>query len=128
MQRRKLVDLFTVKESLRHSAIKIDETGMFACPFHRGKTKGKKVMKHYEELNAAACLNPSCVHYRKVFDAIDLMSYLWTGSKADSELFAEEMLIKELEAYRATGIEPKYPSCEEDEREEEVLPEHQANN
>ena len=116
-RRKKLVELFTAKEALSHSMIEVDENGMCACPFHRGKDwkNAEKVMKHYEELNAVACLNPKCVHYRQVFKPVDLVAGLMSASGPELELFAEDVLIRELEAYRATGIEPKYPTEEEEE-------------
>ena len=116
-RRKKLVELFTAKEALSHSMIEVDEKGMCACPFHRGEDREevKKVMKHYKELNAVACLNPKCVHYQELFRPIDLMASLMPVPRPTLELFAEEMLIRELEAYRATGIEPIYLTEEEEE-------------
>ena len=116
-RRKKLIDSFTAEEALRHSMIEVDENGMCACPFHRGENwrEAEKVMKHYKELNAVACLNPKCVHYQELFRPVDLMAGLMSAPRPTLELFAEEMLIRELEAYRATGIEPIYLTEEEEE-------------
>ena len=123
MRAKRLVDSFTAKEALRQSRIEVDENGMCACPFHRGRDwkNAEKVMKYYEELNAVACLNPKCIHYQEVFKPVDLMAGLFSSPRPTLEIFAEELLIMELEAYRATGIKPIYPPEEEDwlENEEE---------
>ena len=117
VRRRKLIESFTVKEALKRSAIEVDETGMSLCPFHREEGN---VMKHYEELNATACLNPDCVHYRKIFEPIDLVSHLFSSPIVEIKAFAEELVIRELEAYRATGIEPIYPTEEEEDYEHQM--------
>ncbi len=115
MRKRKLEESFTVHEALRHSLIEVEEDGRARCPFHKGKIKH---LKHYPELNAVACLNPKCVHYRKVFTSVDLLSAVAAGSRADLKALAEDLLIEELEAYRATGVQPLYPKYDEKDWEE----------
>ena len=116
MRKRKLEESFTVHEALRHSLIKVEADGRARCPFHNGKAKH---LKHYPELNAVACLNPKCVHYRKVFTSVDLLAAVAEGTRSDLKALAEDLLIDELEAYRASKLLPvpyQEPADEEDEQ------------
>ena len=98
MKKKKIQECLKVEQVLTLSKIEIGEDETLLCPLHNDK---KSMMKHYKELNAVACMNPDCAYYQQVFNAMDLLQAVQGGKKQDATALAEELLIQELEGYRA---------------------------
>jgi len=118
MKRKKIQDCLQVKQVLELMEIGIQEDESLACPLH--EEEGAR-MKWYKELNAVACMNPRCIHYQQVFPAMELLQAVQGGKKQEATTLAEELLIKELEEYRAAEREEEAAIAASKEPKEFVL-------
>jgi hypothetical protein len=115
MRRKKFLECFSVKRALDLCNKQPDEQGYFSCLF----CDVEGAMKQFPEINVVSCLNEECERYKMVYDAIAMLECMIGGTRSEHKQLAEEFLIEELEAYRATGIEPVYPNLEDEQAPED---------
>ena len=91
-----------MRQVLRLEELRIGDSDLFRCPFHH-KDEEEAQIKWYKELNAVACINPSCSCYQQVYSPIEVLQKLGAANKRKAVLIAEELLIEELQDYRRTA-------------------------
>lgn len=96
---RKLQKHLEMRQVLTIDELRIGESNMLKCPFHHHSNEQAQ-MRWYEELNAVACMNPTCSRYQKVYSPIDMLQQFGDGNRRKATATAEEILIEELQEYR----------------------------